>query len=105
MNALDAEKVIRLDGPWWIEMSARQKDGKTLIQFVNRSCAGYMSPSRHMVESVPDSGPFTVTIPQAERPKRCYMAPDKAGLEWTWKEGVLTAKISGLSIHNVLVIE
>ena len=105
LNALDAENVIRLDGPWWIEMSARQKDDKTLIQFVNRSCAGYMSPSRHMVESVPDSGPFTVRIPRPERPRRCYMAPDKAGLEWTWKDGKLTAKISGLGIHNVLVIE
>jgi len=33
------------------------------------------------------------------------MAPDETGLEWTWKEGVLTAKVDGLAIHNVLVIE
>lgn len=103
--ALNAAGLARRDGPWWVEMSARKKDGKMLIQFVNRSCAGTQSPSRHMVEHVPDAGPFTVTIPVAQKPKRCHMAPDETGLEWTWKDGVLTAQIAGLSIHNVLVIE
>jgi len=86
-------------------MSARKKDNRTLIQFVNRSSSGYTSPSRHMVEDVPDAGPFTVTIPVDTKPKRCYMAPDETGLEWTWKDGILTAQVAGLGIHNVLVIE
>jgi hypothetical protein len=33
------------------------------------------------------------------------MAPDETGLNWAWKDGVLTAHVSGLGIHNVLVIE
>ena len=86
-------------------MSARQKEGRQLIQFVNRATAGYTAPNRHMVEQVPDAGAFTVTIPMAAAPKRCFMAPDEAGLEWTWKDGTLTAGIAGLAIHNVLVIE
>ena len=86
-------------------MAARTKDGRMLIQFVNRSAGGYLSPNRHMVEDVPDTGPFTVTLPVAEKPKRCFLAPDEAGLEWTWKDGVLTAEIAGLHIHNVLVVE
>jgi hypothetical protein len=105
LNALDAKGVIRLEGPWWIEMSAREKDGRKLIQFVNRSSSGYTAPNRHMVESVPDAGPFSVTIPIEQKPKRCYMAPDATGLEWTWKDGILTARVAGLGIHNVLVIE
>jgi len=103
--ALDAPGLARVRGPWWIEMAARKKDGRTLIQFVNRSSAGTLSPNRHMVESVPGTGPFTVTVPLKEKPARCYLAPDEAGLNWSWKDGVLTAEISGLAIHNVLVIE
>lgn len=103
--ALDAPGLARVGGPWWIEMAARTKDGRMLIQFVNRSAGGYLSPNRHMVEDVPDTGPFTVTLPVAEKPKRCFLAPDEAGLEWTWKDGVLTAEIAGLHIHNVLVVE
>ncbi|MBI5093146.1 MAG: hypothetical protein HZB26_11990 [Candidatus Hydrogenedentes bacterium] len=104
LAALDAP-AAKVDGPWWIEMSARKKDTRLLIQLVNRSAAGYTAPNRHMVESVPDAGPFSVSIPLAASPKRCYVAPDEAGLEWSWKDGTLTARIGGLAIHNVLVIE
>jgi len=105
LNALDTPGAIRMLGPWWIEMSARTKDGRTLLQFVNRSCSGYTAPNRHTVEDVPNTGPFTVVVPRAEKPVRCYMAPDETGVEWTWKDGVLTVSVSGLQIHNVLVIE
>ena len=105
LAALDAPGLIRLEGPWWIEMAARQKDGRMLIQFVNRSTSGYLAPNRHTVEHVPDAGSFTVTVPMPARPTRCYLAPDEIGLEWTWNDGLLTAHIAGLAIHNVLVIE
>ncbi|MBX7258072.1 MAG: alpha-L-fucosidase [Candidatus Hydrogenedentes bacterium] len=104
-NALVTTKLAHVSGPWWIEMSARQKDGRLLIQFVNRASAGYTAPNRHVVEDVPNSGPFTVTIPVDKRPKRVFMGPEKAGCEWTWSNGMLTAKIAGLGIHNVLVVE
>lgn len=105
LAALEGQGLIRVEGPWWIEMSGRKKEGKTLIQLVNRAGAGHLAPNRHMVESIPDTGPFSVTIPLSERPKRCHLTPDEEGLEWTWKDGVLTARISGLAIHNVLAIE
>ena len=105
ISALDAAPLIHVNSPWWVEMAARKKAGKTLIQFVNRATGGYLSPSRHMVEEVPDAGSFTVTIPMPEKPKKCFLAPDEAGLEWSWNAGVLTAKVGGLQIHNVLVIE
>ena len=105
MGALDASRLCHVDGPWWIEMSARQKGDKKLIQLVNRSSSGYTAPNRHMVEHVPDAGPFTVTLPLDKKPVRCYMAPDESGLEWSYGNGVLTAKVSGLAIHNVLVVE
>jgi hypothetical protein len=102
---LDSPALARVEGPSWIEMSARKKGEKQLYQFVNRSNAGYTAPNRHMVEHVPDSGPFTVTVPLEEKPTRCYLAPDEMGLEWTYKEGILIAQVAGLNIHNVLVIE
>jgi len=105
LTRLNSPQLISLDGPWWIEMSARKKDDRVLIQFVNRSSAGHLAPDRHVVEDVPDAGPFSVTVPMKQEPARCYMAPDEVGLEWTWSDGQLTAKISGLAIHNVLVIE
>lgn len=105
VEALDTAHLIRSDAPWFVEMVAREKDGKKLIHFVNRSVAGFLSPNRHIVESVPDAGAFTITIPLAEKPTRCYMAPDAVGLDWGWRDGVLHARIGSLHIHNILVIE
>ena len=104
LAALNAD-LMQVHGPWWIEMAARQQDGRLLIQFVNRGAGGYLAPNRHVVEHVADAGPFTVTIPMAEKPARCYTAPDKVGLDWSWKDGLLTAELGGLAIHNVLVVE
>ncbi len=103
--ALDTPGLVRVHGPWHIEMAAREKEGRILIHLINRGVSGYLSPHRHIVENVPDTGSFTVTIPIAERPTRCYLTPDKFGLEWTWKDGLLTATVGGLHIHNVLVVE
>jgi hypothetical protein len=102
---LESPGLMHRQGPWSVEIAARQKDGKRLIQLINRATDGYTAPNRHMVEHVPDAGAFTLSIPLAERPTRCYMAPEADGLEWTWKDGVLTAQIGGLGIHSVLVIE
>jgi hypothetical protein len=104
-NALETPGLVRLEGPWYIEMSARTKDDRTLIQFVNRSSGGHLAPNRHMVEHVPDAGGFTVRVPMTERPTKCFMAPDPVGVDWTWKDGILEARVAGLHIHNVLVIE
>ncbi len=103
--SLDASDLAHVEGPSWIEMSARKKGERRLYQLVNRSNAGYTAPNRHMVEHVADSGPFSVTIPLEEKPTRCYLAPDEEGLDWTYKDGILTAQIAGLNIHNALVIE
>ncbi len=97
--------LIQVEGPPWIEMSARTKDERMLIQLVNRGNAGYTAPNRHMVEHVADAGSFTVRIPMGEKPTRCYMAPDSVGVNWGYGDGVLTATVAGLGIHNVLVVE
>ena len=112
INALDARGIIHVNGPRSIEMAARKNGDRMLIQFVNRASGANLSPNRHMVEHVPDAGPFSVTIPIDHRPARCYMAPDETGIEWTWtagggpeESGMLAVEVSGLAIHNVLVIE
>jgi len=105
VEALAAPGLIRRHGPWWIEIAARKKEGRTLIQVVNRATSGRQSPNRHMVEHVPDAGAFTLTVPFSKRPSRCYASPDEVGVGWTWNAGTLTVTIGGLAIHNVIVIE
>ena len=105
VEAAQPAGLAKVDGPWHIEMALRQKGEQTLVQFVNRGVSGYLSPNRHVVENVPDAGSFTVTVSLAAKPTRCYMAPDRVSLDWHWQDGMLTATVGGLHIHNVMVIE
>ncbi|MGI6138588.1 MAG: alpha-L-fucosidase [Candidatus Hydrogenedentales bacterium] len=105
LSALDTAQLIHVQGPWFIEIAARTKDSNLHIQLINRSSSGYLAHNRHIVEHVPDAGPFTVQIPLAARPSRCYLAPDPVGIDWHWSDGLLTVTIDGLHIYNVLVVE
>jgi hypothetical protein len=102
--ALDAP-LMQLHAPSHVELAARKKDGRTLLQLVNRGNSGYLAPNRHMVEHVPDTGPFSITVPMAEKPRRVFTAPDQVGVEWAWQDGQLQIQLAGLHIHNVVVIE
>jgi hypothetical protein len=98
-------RLIRLEGPPSVELAARRKGGRMLLQCINRSSANRKAPNRHMVEHVPQSGPFTVTAPMKQKPRNCRMAPSPVGMEWSWDDGVFTARVDGIHIHEVLVIE
>jgi len=101
---VDAQ-LMRREGPAWIDMAARKKDGRLLIQLTNLSSANPLSPERHIVEEVPYTGSFRVRIPLPQPPKKCYTAPDETGLRWHWGEGQLRVTVNNLYIHNVLVVE
>jgi hypothetical protein len=105
VDALEVPGLARMSGPPTVEMALRQKDGKTLVQLVNRGSANPLGHYRNMVEHVPDAGAFTVTVPMPARPKRCFTAPDPVGLDWTWANGTLTLRVGGLHIHNTVVVE
>ncbi len=105
LTAMEPSGLARMEGPWWIEMAARKRGDTLLIQLVNRGVGGYLSPNRHIVESVPDTGPFTVRIPVEKKPSRCFVAPGDKAVEWSWTEGELTAKLPGLGIYDILVVE
>lgn len=103
--AMEPSGLAQVDGPWWIEMAARRRDNTLLIQLVNRSVGGYLSPLRHIVESVPDPGPFTVRVPLPGKPTSCRIEPGARTVDWSWADGSLTARLPGLSIYDILVIE
>jgi len=103
--AMEPSGLARVDGPWWIEMAARKREDTLLIQLVNRGVGGYLSPSRHIVESVPDPGAFSVRIPVPKKPSSCHIEPGRKAVDWSWTDGTLTARLPRLGIYDILVVE
>jgi len=106
LQALDVgDRLIRREGPAWIDVAARKKGGRLLIQLTNLASSNPLSPNRHMVEDVPVTPPFRLRIPLEASPKACYTAPEKISVRYAWRDGVLWVDLENLYIHNVLVIE
>ncbi len=105
VGAAASKLAVEADAPPSVHLTLRRKGGKLLVNLYNLSALPALGPSNHMVEQVPVVGPVTVRVRCPQAPEKVSLAPDRGGLWWEHKAGVLEARIEGLHIHNVLVIE
>jgi hypothetical protein len=94
-----------VDGPPQLEMVLRQKDGKLLVNLINRGAGEALSANRNTVENLPPIDNVLVRVPRASTPKSVVIVPLDAKMTWAYKNGVVTIKVPQLDIHRVLVIE
>ena len=57
------------------------------------------------LDPYPAAGPFAVHLRTPQKPAAVRREPSGQPLEWSWRDGVLTATVPSLEIHGVLVIE
>jgi hypothetical protein len=53
----------------------------------------------------PAVGPFAVRLRTPQKPVAVRWQPVNQPLEWSWRDGLLTATVPSLEIHGVLVVE
>ena len=105
--------AVQVDGPPCIDVALRNtKDGKLSVQLLNTANAPTqvastvpMSESYCAIDSIPASGPVTVKLKVAAKPKNVRWVPDGGKIGWSWSAGVLSVKVPSIGIHGVLVIE
>lgn len=110
LNELGTENLIQHEGPWYIELSTRQRENQILLNLVNRGVEGYLSPERHMVESVPIVQGIIVRIPKAcipegKKPARAYMAPSQIPLHIMEEQKQYRIVVPQIHIYDIGVIE
>ena len=94
-----------VEGPPQVEMVLRQKEGKLLVNLINRGAGEALSANRNTVENLPPIENVVVHVPRAAAPQSVAMVPSDAKITWAYKNGAVTIKIPKLDIHRVLVIE
>ena len=85
--------------------SVRKKENQLQVHFVNLGCDPATAPGSSSVEFVPDIGPVTVAIPLDSAPKSVCVQPEGRSVEWSYKDGILTARLPRIGIHDILVIQ
>jgi hypothetical protein len=94
-----------LEGPPQLEMILRQKEGKLLVNLINRGSAEALASNRVTVDNLPPIENVLVRVRREGVPKSVTMVPSDVKIRWAYNNGVLTVKVPQVDIHRVLVIE
>ena len=96
---------VTVEGPAWLEVIPRRREGNLLVNLINRGAGETLSPSRAIVEQVPPIENITLRIRCPESPRAVTLVPANEGLQWSHRDGLLTVHIPSVEIHEVLSVD
>jgi alpha-L-fucosidase len=88
-----------------LEMILREKNGKTLVNLINRGAGETLYPQRNMIDEIPPVVDVTVKIRQPTKPKSVSIVPQNTKMEWSYADGFITVQLPRVDIHCVLIVE
>jgi hypothetical protein len=88
-----------------VELILREKEGKLMVNLINRGAGEALSANRVTVENLPPVENVVIHVPRAAAPRSVSMVPSGAKFTWAYENGAVTIKIPKLDIHRVVVIK
>jgi len=102
---LDIAWEVTVEAPPRLEMIARRKESRLVINLVNRGAAEALSPNRVIVEEVPPVTDVVLRIRRDSAPQSVSVVPDQPAAKWEFSGGMLTVRVSRVAIHSAIVID
>jgi alpha-L-fucosidase len=96
---------VMIEAPPRLELIARRKEGKLVVNLVNRGAGEALSPNRVIVEELPPMTDVVLRIRRDTPPASVTVAPDGSPARWTYAEGMLAVEIPRVAIHSAIVVE
>jgi hypothetical protein len=96
---------IRVHAPSGVDVALRRRETTVFVHLINRVSGIPNLPNNGGIGEIPLVGPVTVRMRMTSRPQQARMALEEGSLEWTWTDGLFTARLATVRIHAVLVIE
>lgn len=97
--------AVSVDGPPQLEMILRQKEGKLLVNLINRGSGEPLSANRVTVAELPPIENVVVRVRRERAPKSVTIVPSDVNIHSSYKNGLITIEIPRVEIHRVLVVE
>jgi hypothetical protein len=106
------ELVDKLGLPWTVTISApprlelvqRRKDGKLVVNLINRGAGEALSPRRVIVEELPPVNDVIVCVRMDAAPHSVTAVPSAPAPEWRYADGLLEIRVPSVAIHTALMI-
>jgi hypothetical protein len=105
IDRLEIDWLVTLDAPPRLELILRQKEGRLLVNLINRGSGETLSPRRVVVEELPPVEQITLRVRRPERPRSVSVFPADRPADWTYAAGLVTIHLPRVDIHSVVGIE
>jgi hypothetical protein len=105
VDGLGIAWAATVEGPPHLEMVLRQKNGKLLVNLINRGSGETLGPSRVMIEELPPIENVVVRLRRDRQPKSVTIVPADMNIRWSYREGQVIINVPRVDIHRVLVVE
>jgi hypothetical protein len=100
------QPAVEADAPATVDLALRRtRDGRLSVHFLNLAKVQRGEADFPTLDPYPAAGPFAVRLRTPQKPAVVRWEPASQPLEWSWRDGVLSATVPSLEIHGVLVIE
>jgi hypothetical protein len=96
---------VILEAPPQLELICRAKDGKRMLNLINRGAGETLAPNRTIVEELPPVRNAVLRVRMDEAPSRVTLQPEGAALESRHAAGILTIRVPEVRIHEVVCVE
>jgi hypothetical protein len=97
--------TVEVDAPPRLEVVLRRKNGRLLVNLINRGAGEMLSSQRVVVAELPPVQNVALRIRRDRRPRSVSVAPDAAPAEWSFADGAVTVKVAEVPIHVVVAVE
>jgi len=104
VRGLNIEWTVRLEGPPWAELIAREKDGAFMLNIVNRGAGETLSPNRTILDELPPLTDLTLYVRRDSPPREVRLLPSRVDLPWTYADGELRIRVPLVHIHEVVCL-
>ena len=105
LDGLGIRWIAEVKGPPHLEMVLRQKNGKLVVNLLNRGSGETLSPNRVMVEELPPIQHVVVRVRRDGSPRSVTMVPPDLNIDWSYRDGWLTVNVPRVDVHRVVVVE
>ncbi len=105
VDRLAIEWAVTVEAPPRLELILRRKDGRLLVNLINRGAAETLGPQRVIVDELLPVADVVVRVPRAAAPGTVSVVPDDTPMSWSYADGMLEVKLPRVEIHCVVQIE
>lgn len=98
---------VELDAPARMEVVTRRKDGRLLVNLINRGAGETTYPQRMIIDELPPVENVVLRVRSEGRPAAVTLQPGDTPLTWRYNQrrDVATVRVPRVDIHRVVAID